>query len=89
MAVVFVYVALAAYNSEVLTLPLGSLGAIVDEVGVVAVVDQDGKLVGKGRRYDMDERVGDWRWRDAWSYSTDAVLDVPVGGVCEVLYGDG
>ncbi|CAF9927824.1 MAG: hypothetical protein GOMPHAMPRED_004512 [Gomphillus americanus] len=89
MAVMFVYVALATYNSEVLTLPLGSLGAIVDEVGVVAVVDQNGELVGKGRRYDVGERVGDWRWRDAWSHSTDAVLDVPIGGVCEVLYGDG
>ncbi|GME46115.1 PIG-P domain-containing protein [Neofusicoccum parvum] len=28
-------------------------------------------------------------WRNIWSESTDAVLDVPIGGVCEILYGDG
>jgi hypothetical protein len=28
-------------------------------------------------------------WRKAWSEGTDAVMDVPVGGVCEILYGDG
>ncbi|KAH7051301.1 PIG-P-domain-containing protein [Macrophomina phaseolina] len=28
-------------------------------------------------------------WRGIWSESTDAVLDVPIGGVCEILYGDG
>ena len=26
-------------------------------------------------------------WKDIWSEGTDAVMDVPVGGVCEVLYG--
>ncbi|KAL0262297.1 hypothetical protein SLS55_003739 [Diplodia seriata] len=28
-------------------------------------------------------------WKTIWGESTDAVLDVPVGGVCEILYGDG
>jgi phosphatidylinositol glycan class P protein len=28
-------------------------------------------------------------WKKAWSRGTDAVMDVPLGGVCEVLYGDG
>ncbi|KAF9631778.1 PIG-P domain-containing protein [Lasiodiplodia theobromae] len=28
-------------------------------------------------------------WKAIWGESTDAVLDVPVGGVCEILYGDG
>ncbi|KAH0840673.1 hypothetical protein FOPE_05798 [Fonsecaea pedrosoi] len=26
-------------------------------------------------------------WRLAWNEGTDAVMDVPIGGVCEVLYG--
>jgi len=25
-------------------------------------------------------------WQEIWSEGTDAVMDVPVGGVCEVLY---
>jgi phosphatidylinositol glycan class P protein len=29
------------------------------------------------------------RWRDLWSEGTDAVMDVPIGGVCEILYGEG
>ena len=28
-------------------------------------------------------------WRQMWNEGTDAVMDVPVGGVCEVLYGEG
>jgi len=28
-------------------------------------------------------------WRQTWNEGTDAVMDVPIGGVCEVLYGDG
>ncbi|KAF2457145.1 hypothetical protein BDY21DRAFT_345072 [Lineolata rhizophorae] len=28
-------------------------------------------------------------WRSLWSVGTDAVMDVPLGGVCEVLYGEG
>ncbi|KAB2573579.1 Meiotically up-regulated gene 84 protein [Lasiodiplodia theobromae] len=28
-------------------------------------------------------------WKAIWGESTDAVLDVPVGGVCEILYSDG
>ena len=26
-------------------------------------------------------------WKDVWAESTDAVMDIPVGGVCEILYG--
>lgn len=26
-------------------------------------------------------------WKGIWDEGTDAVLDVPIGGVCEVLYG--
>jgi hypothetical protein len=31
----------------------------------------------------------DWNWRGIWNEGTDAVMDVPLGGVCEVLYGEG
>ncbi|KAK6502955.1 hypothetical protein TWF481_007993 [Arthrobotrys musiformis] len=30
-----------------------------------------------------------WDWKDYWSTGTDAVMDIPIGGVCEVLYGEG
>jgi len=26
-------------------------------------------------------------WRKLWNEGTDAVMDVPIGGVCEILYG--
>jgi PIG-P len=29
------------------------------------------------------------QWRSLWSEGTDAVMDIPIGGVCEVLYGEG
>jgi phosphatidylinositol glycan class P protein len=28
-------------------------------------------------------------WRQIWNHGTDGVMDVPIGGVCEILYGDG
>ncbi|ESZ98639.1 hypothetical protein SBOR_0979 [Sclerotinia borealis F-4128] len=28
-------------------------------------------------------------WTKVWSRGTDAVMDVPLGGVCEILYGEG
>jgi phosphatidylinositol glycan class P protein len=28
-------------------------------------------------------------WGSLWSQGTDAVMDVPIGGVCEILYGEG
>ncbi|OJJ06154.1 hypothetical protein ASPVEDRAFT_55864 [Aspergillus versicolor CBS 583.65] len=96
MSIIYIYVALASYNTGYLTLPMNSVENIVDEVANVAVID------GKGRRrpggaakmrpgatsYQImgpqNRRVN---WREIWSEGTDAVLDVPVGGVCEVLYG--
>ncbi|KAL9114642.1 MAG: hypothetical protein Q9227_001320 [Pyrenula ochraceoflavens] len=29
------------------------------------------------------------KWKNVWSEGTDAVMDIPIGGVCEVLYGEG
>lgn len=35
------------------------------------------------------DRDMDLSWKQIWNQGTDAVMDVPIGGVCEVLYGDG
>lgn len=46
----------------------------------------------KRREREMGEqqmREMDLDWRSLWSEGTDAVMDVPIGGVCEVLYGAG
>lgn len=137
MMLVYIYVALALYNTEYLTLPLGSLETIVDEAGKIAVLDGKGRIVtSEERRRNIErerERVeglaalqeqqlqqdqsyrrhhqrkssgnnihsngfgyGGWYlqqrerdidWRECWNEGTDAVMDVPLAGVCEVLYG--
>ncbi|THC92530.1 hypothetical protein EYZ11_008013 [Aspergillus tanneri] len=96
MSIIYIYVALASYNTGYLTLPMNSVENIVDGVANVAVID------GKGRRRPggaakmrpgatsfqiMGPQNRKVNWREIWSEGTDAVLDVPVGGVCEVLYG--
>ncbi|KAF2787264.1 PIG-P-domain-containing protein [Melanomma pulvis-pyrius CBS 109.77] len=108
--VLYIYVALASYNTRYLTLPMSSCENLVDECGQVAVVDRrTGKIVrdrvvgtgkemgGKGAaagtgsaleayQYGADDEVN---WKRLWSTGTDAVMDVPIGGVCEILYGAG
>ncbi|KAH7117014.1 PIG-P-domain-containing protein [Dendryphion nanum] len=116
--IVYIYVALASYNTQYLTLPLTSCENLVDECGQIAVIDtRTGKIVrnragsgktaskqpqteqaggrsaGGGRsnslsayQFDASEEVD---WKRLWSSGTDAVLDVPIGGVCEILYGSG
>ncbi|KAF3911981.1 hypothetical protein AA313_de0205699 [Arthrobotrys entomopaga] len=37
----------------------------------------------------VDYEDGMIDWKDYWSTGTDAVMDIPIGGVCEVLYGEG
>ncbi|GES66339.1 PIG-P-domain-containing protein [Aspergillus terreus] len=96
MSIIYIYVALASYNTGYLTLPMNSIENIVDEVANVAVID------GKGRRRPggssrmrpgatsyqiMGPQNRKVHWPEIWSEGTDAVMDVPVGGVCEVLYG--
>lgn len=96
MFLVYIYVALASYNTGYLTLPMDSIENIVDEVANVAVID------GKGRRRPggstmmkssatsyqiMGPQNRKVNWREIWGEGTDAVMDVPIGGVCEVLYG--
>ncbi|PSN71059.1 PIG-P-domain-containing protein [Corynespora cassiicola Philippines] len=110
--VLYIYVALASYNTRYLTLPLSSCENLVDECAQVAVVDRrTGKIVrdrlvnaqraekdkgGKGSaagsrsnsfsqyQFSASEHVD---WKSFWSTGTDAVMDVPIGGVCEILYG--
>jgi phosphatidylinositol glycan class P protein len=113
MLLVYIYVALASYNIEVLTLPLGSIETVVDEAAQIAVVDSKGRIregerrkrerrVREGRkggnpkerdrREKREDRGGKGRglnWREVWDEGTDAVMDVPLAGVCEVLYGGG
>lgn len=110
--VIYIYVALASYNTRYLTLPLNSCENLVDEAAQLAVVDRKtGQIArnpvfglgnAKGReedscsrsvsrgnsfsayQFDADEDVD---WKSFWNVGTDAVMDVPIGGVCEILYG--
>ncbi|KAJ4407423.1 hypothetical protein N0V91_004007 [Didymella pomorum] len=113
--VIYIYVALASYNTRYLTLPLNSCENLVDETAQVAVVDRktgqiartpvsnnmssatdkeedsSGRSVSRSNsfsayQFSADERVD---WKGFWNLGTDAVMDVPIGGVCEILYGDG
>lgn len=78
MLLVYIYVALASYNTGNLTLPLSSIETIIDDAANVATIDR-----GKKRK---ERTIQDWR--EIWDMGTDACLDVPLGGVCEILYGE-
>ncbi|KAH4036621.1 hypothetical protein HBI24_090250 [Parastagonospora nodorum] len=95
--IIYIYVALASWNTEYLTLGLSRVECLVDECAQVGVVDRrTGEIVGNvggaGKSEDYDKyRFGvgeEVDWKSFWSMGTDAVLDVPIGGVCEILYGD-
>ena len=69
---------------------MSSIENIVDEAAHVAVLDSRGLI----QRHDRKGRVAigirdanHIDWKTSWSEGTDAVMDVPVGGVCEILYG--
>ncbi|KAI1870672.1 uncharacterized protein JN550_004818 [Neoarthrinium moseri] len=97
MLIVYIYVALAAYNTEYLTLGLGNLETVVDDAAKVAAVG-DGERGhdkgararagaapwGSGRVFGPGEETD---WRRVWDRGTDAVMDIPLAGVNEVLYG--
>jgi phosphatidylinositol glycan class P protein len=113
--VVYIYVALASYNTQYLTLPLNSCENLVDECAQIAVVDPTtGQIVRDpvsvtDKLHEQDKEKGtrasappsrkssfseyqfsassDVDWKSFWSTGTDAVMDVPIGGVCEILYG--
>ncbi|KAF4971628.1 hypothetical protein FSARC_1601 [Fusarium sarcochroum] len=88
MTVVYIYVALAAYNTEMLTVPLSSVETVVDDAGKLAEIDAKGRLRGSRNRERKVQGNGRLRWREIWSEGTDAVMDIPLAGVCEVLYGE-
>lgn len=104
MLLVYIYVALASYNTGHLTLPLSSIETIIDDAANVATIDGKGRLGGshvgikkegkdkrdKSDRWDRGDKAEKTikDWKAIWSQGTDAVMDVPLGGVCEVLYGD-
>lgn len=108
----YMYVALASYNTGVLTLPMQSIENMVDEASQVAIVDNNGKIIrpkkqsrfqmsGKGKKHHDRNHSGQSRspygplggkevdWHHIWDEGTDAVLDIPIGGVNQILYGDG
>ncbi|KAI0457482.1 PIG-P-domain-containing protein [Xylaria acuta] len=90
MLIVYIYVALALYNTEVLTLPLTSIETIVDEAAKIATIDGKGRIRIRGageRKPIMEETARQLDWKSIWNKGTDAVMDVPLAGVCEVLYG--
>ncbi|KAK3694549.1 PIG-P-domain-containing protein [Podospora appendiculata] len=107
MTLVYIYVALAAYNIEIMTLPMSSIETIVDDAAMVAVVDSRGRIRDnerrrrERRRAEKEERHArserdvllpggrGLNWKEVWNEGTDAVMDVPLAGVCEVLYGEG
>jgi phosphatidylinositol glycan class P protein len=111
--VLYIYVALASYNTRYLTLPLSSCENLVDECAQVAVIDRHTGKIHRDRAAGMSKerdkpqssrgRTAGGRshsfsayqfsaseevdWKKLWSMGTDAVMDVPIGGVCEILYG--
>lgn len=121
MLVIYIYVALASYNTGYLTLSMDSVECLVDEAANVAIVDSQGKLIhserpsydtksptdGKPKKKSSKGKNGGRRsrqgsltkvqhqlspgyeldWRTLWNEGTDAVMDIPIGGVCEILYG--
>lgn len=93
MLIVYIYVALASYNTSYLTLPMNSIENIVDEAAHVAAIDSKGKvkkmLKGKMKGGVGVEGMEKVEWRRLWNEGTDAVMDIPVGGICEMLYGEG
>ena len=123
MFILYIYVALASYNTGYLTLPMNSVECLVDEAANVAVVDASGRLInedmpswqvksseerqaGPTKKNKGKSKSGGGRsrqnslsqthptsldpqldWRTLWNEGTDAVMDIPIGGVCEILYG--
>ncbi|KAL1895767.1 hypothetical protein Cpir12675_003100 [Ceratocystis pirilliformis] len=91
VTLIYIYVALGSYNTEILTLPLTAVETVVDEAAQVALVDATGSLRDGSRmtpaKIDIMKGYGDLA--TIWSEGTDAVMDIPLGAVCEVLYARG
>ena len=69
---------------------MSSIENIVDKAAHVAVIDSNGHIQRKGRQGGVAIGMKDAEevdWKMLWNEGTDAVMDIPVGGVCEILYG--
>ena len=89
MTIIYIYVALASYNTGYLTLPMNSIENIVDEAAQIAVVDNKGRIQKNGGPTRGEGSLPDASkvdWKSLWNEGTDAVMDIPIGGVCEILY---
>ncbi|CAJ2499951.1 Uu.00g028040.m01.CDS01 [Anthostomella pinea] len=88
MLLVYIYIALALYNTEVLTLPLNSIETITDEAAQIATIDSEGRIKPALKHPGLTpEQASKLEWKKIWNEGTDAVMDVPLSGVCMVLYG--
>ena len=90
MTIIYTYIALASYNTGYLTLPMSSIENIVDEAAQIAVVDSKGRIQKNAGSLHTEADLPDpsrTEWKTLWNEGTDAVMDIPIGGVCEVLYG--
>ena len=91
MLIVYIYVVLASYNTGYLTLPMNSIENIVDDAAHVAILDSKGRVQRKSGNVQPGavgiKDAKDVQWKTLWNEGTDAVMDVPIGGVCEILYG--
>ena len=67
-----------------------SIENIVDDAADIATLNHQGKIRGRGSGEEtvflFQDAMG-IEWKNLWIEGTDAVMDVPVGGVCEILYG--
>ncbi len=69
---------------------MSSIENIVDEAAHVAVLDSHGHIQRKAGQAGAVIGIDDAKevhWGTLWNEGTDAVMDVPIGGVCEILYG--
>lgn len=88
MLLVYIYVALASYNTGFLTLPLSSIETIIDDAANVATLDGKGTMkssykkgpnlhgvVHKPKAHKEKEKdiARDLDWRSLWMTGTDAV----------------
>ncbi|KAK2735189.1 hypothetical protein FQN57_001329 [Myotisia sp. PD_48] len=96
MTLIYIYIALAAYNTGYLTLPMDSIENLVDDAANIAVIDSKGRRrPGGSEKMNPDSSTAQTMgaqkrklpWAHIWDEGTDAVMDIPIGGVCEVLYG--
>ncbi|OAX78686.1 hypothetical protein ACJ72_07004 [Emergomyces africanus] len=94
--IIYIYVALSSYNTGYLTLPMSSIENIVDGAANIAVIDSKGRRRPGGSEkmnpnaataQTMGVQKRKLEWKYIWNEGTDGVMDIPVGGVCEVLYG--